>query len=91
MKFSIIFGIAAMGLFLGCEKQNTVKSGNGDKKGLAGDTVVLKVDGKTLTQKDWDAYTNLRLAFYKLMKNPKKTIFSLRQKLLLLQPLRPMP
>ena len=72
MKSSIILGIAAMGLFLGCEKQNSVKSGNGDKKDLADDTVVLKVDGKTLTQKDWDAYTNLRVAFYKLMKNPKK-------------------
>ena len=72
MKFSIIFGIAAMGLFLGCEKQNTVKSGTGHNKGLAEDTVVLKVDGKTLTQKDWDAYTNLRVAFYRLMKDPKK-------------------
>ena len=72
MKFSIIFGILAMGLFLGCEKQNTIKSSTVDKKGLADDTVVLKVDGKTLTQKEWDAYTNLRVAFYKLMKNPKK-------------------
>ena len=59
-------------LAVGCEKKEEVKKITKTEGELAPDEVVVRVNGRELTKAEWDAYSNLRVAFYRLMKENHK-------------------